>query len=109
MVSLQSIPSAPLRTFHLPNTTRQFFSAAITTHHRKGRLMTDYPPLDKWRLDALLNGPEKIWGVKAIAEFLGVSESKVRRMAKRPTVPIYRPAGMYFAFRSELTDWLRSK
>lgn len=69
------------------------------------------PPLDQWRFDSLTTGPERIWGLPAIAKVIGVSESKARRMAKRPTVPIYRPvgAGGYFAFRSELIQWLRTK
>lgn len=72
---------------------------------------SEYPALDRHRFDAMLSGPEKIWGVKAIAQAIAVSESSVRRWAKEDGVPIYRPAGSnsYFAFRSELQTWLRSK
>lgn len=71
----------------------------------------DRPALDRHRFDELLAGPEKIWGVKAIAKAIAVSESTVRRWAKEDVVPIYRPAGSnsYFAFRSELQAWLRCK
>ena len=68
------------------------------------------PPLDQWRFDALTNGPEKIWGLKAIADVLGVSVDKARKLAKLEHTPIYRPDGLsYFALRSELHAWLRSK
>lgn len=68
------------------------------------------PPLDPWRFDDITKGPEKIWGLKAIAEVLGVSTDKARSLATKPNTPIYRPEGAgYFAFRSELMAWLRTK
>ncbi|WP_370158455.1 helix-turn-helix transcriptional regulator [Salipiger bermudensis] len=69
------------------------------------------PPLDRWRFDELAGGAEKIWGLEAIAKVLGVSSSTARRWADLDDVPIYRPAGVgaYFALRSELIAWLRSK
>lgn len=71
----------------------------------------DNPPLDRWRLDAVLEPERKLWGLPAIAEALGVSVDKARDLAVRPDVPIYRPkgSGSYFAFRSELMAWLRGK
>ena len=75
-----------------------------------GRItMTDIPPLDRWRLDGLLAGPEKIWGLNGIAIVLGVSVDTARRLSQSQKAPIYRPGGRYFAFRSELVAWLRSK
>lgn len=71
--------------------------------------MVDIPPLDSWRLDGLLAGPEKIWGLSGIAMVLSVSVDTVRRLAKSQKAPIYRPGGRYFAFRSELVSWLRTK
>ena len=72
--------------------------------------MTEKPPLDRWRFDAITSGPEKIWGLAAIAGALGVSTDKARRLAKLPDSPIYRPDGVsYFAIRSELNHWLRRK
>ena len=70
---------------------------------------TDNPPLDRWRLDAVLEPNRKLWGLPAIAEVLGVGIDKARELAQIPEVPIYRPAGSgsYFAFRSELIAWLR--
>ncbi|TNH41288.1 DNA-binding protein [Paracoccus haeundaensis] len=69
------------------------------------------PPLDSWRLDAILEPERKLWGLPMIAETLGVSVSKARDLASRPEVPIFRPegSGSYFAFRSELMAWLRGK
>lgn len=76
-----------------------------------GRItMTDIPPLDRWRLDELLDPKDMLWGLKSIAnEMGGVSVDTVRRLAKRPNTPISRPAGRYFASRRELNAWLRAK
>lgn len=71
----------------------------------------DRPPLDRWRADALLDPERKLWGLPLIAEALGVSVDTARTWAKMDGVPIYRPAGTgsYFAFRTELLAWLRTK
>lgn len=71
----------------------------------------DYPPLDRWRADAMLEPDRKLWGLPMIAEALGVSVDTARNWAKVDGVPIYRPAGTgsYFAFRAELMAWLRTK
>ncbi|ATQ55334.1 DNA-binding protein [Paracoccus yeei] len=71
----------------------------------------DRPPLDRWRADALLDPERKLWGLPLIAEALGVSIDTARTWAKMDGVPIYRPAGTgsYFAFRTELLAWLRTK
>ncbi len=72
------------------------------------------PALTPERLDALLDAktpvskPEKLWGAPSIAAALGVSVDTVREWARDPTVPIYRPKG-YFARRSELEAWLKTK
>lgn len=68
------------------------------------------PPLDTWRFDAITSGPEKIWGLTNIAAALGVGVDKARRIAQLDHSPIYQPDGeSYFAVRSELNAWLRSK
>lgn len=71
----------------------------------------DRPPLDRWRADGILEPERKLWGLPLIAEALGVSIDTARAWAKLDGVPIYRPAGTgsYFAFRSELLAWLRTK
>ncbi|MBN8956814.1 MAG: hypothetical protein J0H17_09575 [Rhizobiales bacterium] len=53
----------------------------------------------------------KLWGAAEIARFIGVSCDHVYRLASDPRVPIYRPpgAGRYFAFKTELKVWLRTK
>lgn len=53
--------------------------------------------------------PEKLWGAPAIAKALGLSVDAVYSLARRPDSPIYRPSGRYFARRSELDAWLRTK
>ena len=82
---------------------------AATTHQQASSSMTDKPPLDRWRFDAIATGTEKIWGLEAIARSIGLSVATVKRYAARPDVPIYKPGGRYFALRSELNEWLRSK
>lgn len=71
--------------------------------------MTDLPPLDPWRADEVLAPERKLWGAETIAAFLGVSADTVYDLAKTPDVPIYKPGGRYFAFKSELLLWLRTK
>lgn len=73
-------------------------------------MMVDRPPLDRYRFDSCLAGSETIWGLEAIARCLGVSVSTARRWARKQDVPIYRPCGVkYFAMRSELLAWMRSR
>jgi hypothetical protein len=69
------------------------------------------PPLDRWRVDGILEPDRKLWGLPMIAAALGVSVGTARKLAGKPEVPIYRPEGSdsYFAFLSELRAWLRSK
>lgn len=78
--------------------------------------MKRLPPLDQWRADEMLQPPrpkpvEKVWGLQGIASVLGVSIDTARRWANSPKidVPITRPAGRYFAMRSELLEWLRRR
>ena len=52
---------------------------------------------------------ERLWGASEIAAFLGVSVETVYAWAADPAVPIYKPGSRYFAIKSELRDWLRSK
>lgn len=68
------------------------------------------PPL----FDAMVHPkpkPERLIGAPAIAKALGMSEDTVIRLAATEGVPIYKPPGLgrYYAFRSELEAWLRTK
>lgn len=54
-------------------------------------------------------GTDAIWGARAIAKFLGLSESRTYELADDEKCPIYRPSGRYFALKSELLQWLRTK
>lgn len=69
------------------------------------------PPLDRWRADAILTPDRPVWGLEAIGRVLGLSRDTVRRLAQDPRVPISKPegAGSYFAWRSELITWLRTR
>jgi hypothetical protein len=60
------------------------------------------------RFDEVARKRDKLWGARAIADALGVSVDKVYELARDPSVPIFKPAG-YFARRSELDTWLRTK
>lgn len=67
-------------------------------------------PLTPKATDEILAGERKLWGASAIAAFLGISVDKVYTLAKNPVVPVYKPeGGGYFAFKSELMAWLRTK
>ncbi len=52
---------------------------------------------------------EALWGARAIAQFLRVSVDSVYDLARDPACPIHKPSGRYFAMRSELMRWLRTK
>jgi excisionase family DNA binding protein len=69
----------------------------------------DLPPLDPWRADEVFAGDRKLWGAETIAAYLGVSAHTVYTLAQEPDVPIYKPGGRYFAVKSELAAWLRTK
>lgn len=71
----------------------------------------DLPPLDRWRLDQVLEGDRKLWGLREISAALGVSVDTARKWAGDPDcdVPISKPGGKWFAFRSELMAWLRQR
>ena len=75
--------------------------------------MNDAPPLDRWRLDAVLTPAPfgKLWGLPMIVDAAGVSIDTARRWARNLAAPIHWPvgAGNYFAFLSELRDWQRGK
>jgi hypothetical protein len=59
--------------------------------------------------DALVRKPERLWGAKAIARVIGCSVDTVASLARRPETPIYQPGGRYYALRSELERWLKTK
>ncbi len=75
------------------------------------RIIADPPPLDRWRVDELLEPNRPLWGLPSIAKALGVSVDKARELARNPAVPITRPegSGSYFAYLSELRAWLRGQ
>ncbi|WP_320176718.1 DNA-binding protein [Roseovarius pacificus] len=82
------------------------------TFQEKGYDMSrsNNPPLTPERFDAMMAGHGKVWGLANIANQLGVSVDKARRFATHTDCPIYRPDGeSYFAFRSELISWLKTK
>lgn len=56
-----------------------------------------------------MKGDDKIWTARQIAKYLGCSESLIYELATDPRCPIFRPSDRYFAFKSELDQWLRTK
>lgn len=78
---------------------------------RKERPMQPKPKLDAKAFDAIVKRPEKLWGLAAIAGVIGLSVDATRRVAATGKAPIYRPegSGRWFALRSELNAWLRSR
>lgn len=75
--------------------------------------MTDRPVIDRWRFDGItrIGRPKHLWGAPEIAAALGCSESRVRRLAGQPGVPITKPAGsgMLYADRDQLDAWLQGQ
>ena len=84
----------------------------FTETEEKGNLMSSnqQPQLNPVRFDTLTS-TEKIWGLTNIASALGVSTDKARRLSRLDDCPTYRPEpdGSFFAFRSELMAWLKTK
>lgn len=78
--------------------------------------MAELLPLEHWHLDEMLEfqqmdsrlGPrDKLWGLEAIAAAMQISTKTAKRWADEGKAPITKPAGRYFARRSELNAWLR--
>ncbi len=65
------------------------------------------PPLDRWRADDVLEPDRDLWGLKAIADCLGVAVDTARRWANDPAsgMPASKPMGRWFARRSALMAW----
>ena len=74
---------------------------------------TPIPQLDRWRFDGItrVGRSKHLWGAPGIAAAIGCSESRVRRLAARPDVPITKPAGsgMLYADRDQLDAWLQGQ
>ena len=74
--------------------------------------MTDLsPPAFDTLVPGRMTKAERLIGASAIAKAIGMSEDTVRRLARKPGVPIYLPPGLgrYVAWRSEIEAWLRTK
>ncbi|WP_296435598.1 MULTISPECIES: hypothetical protein [unclassified Rhizobium] len=74
-------------------------------------------PLSARAFDAMVAPPpastlaiESLWGCKAIARFMGLSEDTIHRLEKRdPTFPVRRRGGRMFVTKSELVIWLQPR
>lgn len=75
------------------------------------------PPLTAERLDQMFPTKprparksslaiESLWGAQAIADFMGVSDDFVRKLAKDGLAPIRLRGGRYFSTKTEITAWL---
>lgn len=73
------------------------------------KIMSDRPPLDKWRADELLNPDRHLWGLPAIANAAGVSIDTVRRWYDSTDAPITKPGGRYYSTRSAILNWLNAR
>ena len=77
---------------------------------KMSREPADNPPLDRWRVDEMLEPEQMLWGLPAIAKAARVSEATARRWANGGAgAPISKPGGRYFSQRSELMAWLRAR
>ncbi len=50
---------------------------------------------------------KKLWGLRAVAQALGLSVDTTRRLAEKQGVAIHRLVARYFDLRSEFSAWLR--
>lgn len=71
----------------------------------------DAPPLDRHRADEILEPDADLWGLKAIAACLGVSEKTASRWANDPAcgLPVGKPMGRWHGRRNALLGWRRSR
>lgn len=70
--------------------------------------MSKHPPITPDRFDQMIKRPELLWGLNEIAKATNVSEQTVRRWHRQGLAPITKPDGKrFFAFRSEITEWLK--
>lgn len=70
--------------------------------------MSKHPPITPDRFDQMIKRPELLWGLSEIAKATNVSEQTVRRWHRQGLAPITKPDGKrFFAFRSEITEWLK--
>lgn len=69
----------------------------------------DAPPLDRWRMDQMLEPDRPLWGLPAIARAAGVSVDTARRWHQATDAPISKPGGRHFAWKRELLNWLTAK
>lgn len=69
----------------------------------------DIPPLDRWRIDSILEPDRHLWGLPAIAQAAGVSIDTVRRWHCSTDAPITKPGGRYFSTVWALKRWLSAR
>lgn len=69
---------------------------------KNSTLPQQLPPLDRLRLDAILEPNRPLWGLGEIAACLGVSIDTARRWATDPSsgMPVSKPMGRWFAERN---------
>ena len=49
---------------------------------------------------------ESLWGAQRIADFMGVSDDFVRKLAKQAATPIRIRGGRYYSTKTEIVTWL---
>lgn len=67
------------------------------------------PPLDRWRLDDVLEPDRQLWGLPEIAQAAGVSIDTVRRWYRGTDAPISKPGGRYYSTRNAMRGWLNAR
>ncbi len=53
--------------------------------------------------------PREVLSVKDIADYLGVSESKIRQLIRRDAIPYVRIGGQYKFFLPAVRQWLQDR
>ncbi len=54
-------------------------------------------------------GPKEVFSVKEVAEYLGLSESKVRQLVPRGAIPYVRIDVQYRFYLPRVQEWLRKQ
>ncbi|MFA5147095.1 MAG: helix-turn-helix domain-containing protein [Candidatus Omnitrophota bacterium] len=53
--------------------------------------------------------PEKLYNIREVAEYLGVSEEEVKRLVDEGEVPAYKIGGTFLRFRKEQLDAVKAE
>ena len=85
--------------------------SAIRKLAKNNATTEDFPPLDRYRADEILEPDADLWGLKSIAACLGVATETARRWAGDPTsgLPVNKLMGRWFGRKRAILAWQRTR